>query len=94
MAIIKMPLNDKEKKELEDIWKINLERINKDVLERIRWKTIEDFCADVFRFGMDKASEDPKSFIRKVREEKDPIFKPLKSKPQKSLKEEFERMYG
>ncbi|GEM_PF-5110396 len=94
MAIIKMPLNDREKKELEDIWKVNLERINKEVLERIGWKTIEDFCADVFRFGMDKASEDPKSFIRKVREEKDPIFKLLKPKPRKEYEKAFEKMYG
>ena len=35
---------------------------------------MEDFLADLLRFGIDKASDDPVGFIRMIRENKDPLF--------------------
>lgn len=86
MAAIKIDLTDKEMRELREIRKINLKRIRSEVLKKIGWDSLEDFCADVFRRGMNEACKDPKSFVRDVRDKKDPIFSPDNPNNDESLK--------
>lgn len=96
MKEIKIALTDEEMEEIEYIWKLNQERIRKEILEKINWNRAEDFVGDVFRYGMDKVSEDPKGFIRMKREEKDPLFAEMKkaSQPVKRTKEEWKTAYA
>lgn len=66
--------------QINGIWKVNKKRIKKEVLKVMRWNTKEDFLADVLRLGMRDAMNDPKTFIRIVRDEMDPIFVKVKEK--------------
>ncbi|MEW5760296.1 MAG: hypothetical protein AB1779_05985, partial [Candidatus Thermoplasmatota archaeon] len=89
---IQIPITLKEKKAFEKIWKVTKERLRKEIMKRIGWNKMEDFLVDVLRFGMDKASEDPKSFVRQVREERDPIFVDRKRKEVKKGSRKVERL--
>lgn len=84
MPSIKLQLTDEEMKEIAEIWKINKERLRKDVRKKIGWNALEDFLADILRFGLDKASDDPVTFIKTLREERDPLF--VKEKKEHSVK--------
>lgn len=93
---VKIKLSKEELRTLKEIWEINKKYINREVMKKIGWKTFEDFCGDIFRYGMDKASDDPVTFIKMIRDEKDPIFVSAKEKKkvEDDLKEEFKKAYA
>lgn len=94
MPVVEIPLSDKEKKVIEKIWRHNCENIREKALKQIGWNSMEDFCADIFRIGMDVASKNPKEFIKDIREKKDSVFKKRKPKPPKKYEEEFKKAYA
>lgn len=93
MEEAKIKLTEEEKKSIEYIWKKVVKRtVKQETLETLEWNDIEDFTSDVFRLGMDVASEDPMSFIKNRILEKYPILK--EDVREEEIKGNFERIYG
>jgi hypothetical protein len=97
MPSLQLQITKQELKELRGIWKINKSNLRREVMKRMGWNKLEDFCADVFRYGMDKVSENPKMFIELIRSDRDPIFKRRRKHKSplavKKLEDEFKKAY-
>jgi hypothetical protein len=95
MVVIKLNIKSNEKAEIDKIWRVTKDCLRREVMHRIGWNKVEDFLADILRYGLTKASDDPVTFIKMVREEKDPVFvERQKIEKRKKFEEEFKKAYA
>lgn len=57
-----------------DVWRLAKRHLNPAVRRRIGWRGRSSFVRDLALFGFERASDDPVSFLRGVRDVRDPLF--------------------
>lgn len=86
-----LSLTKKERDALDEIWKLTKNRMNDETFNLLGWEDKEKFFSDLFRYGVDKASDDPPVFIKFCIDQELPIFK--EGEPEE-YKRDFKKMYG
>lgn len=90
---IEIELTDDEAEAVKYIWEeIISKRTREKTLKTIGWKTIEDFASDIFRHGMNKASEEPIAFIKNRILGEFPVLK--EDIKEEEVKGDFKKLYG
>ena len=57
-----------------DVWRLAKRHLNPAVRRRIGWRGRSSFLRELALFGFERASEDPATFLRAVRDARDPLF--------------------
>lgn len=57
-----------------DVWRLAKRHLNPAVRRRIGWRGRSSFVRDLALFAFERASDDPVSFLRGVRDARDPLF--------------------
>lgn len=94
---VEIELEDQEYDDLKEIFDINKKYLSKRALRILGWNRMEVFLADLVRYGVGAASDDPMAFIKEFLDEKLPIFKKdIKEteKKKKRFEEEVKKAYN
>jgi len=88
---VEIELSEEEKKDIEGIWKFTKERMNEETRKVLGWDSMQDFLRDVLRFGLEKSSDDPISFIQSRILQRFPV---VRKEELTRFREELAKIYG
>ncbi|MGD0719392.1 MAG: hypothetical protein ABSA15_07465 [Thermoplasmata archaeon] len=74
MPQVMISLSVRDYKTTNDVWRMAKRHLNPAVRRRIGWRGRSSFLRQLILYGFERASEDPESFLRSVRDTHDPMF--------------------
>jgi RNase adaptor protein for sRNA GlmZ degradation len=74
MPQVMIGLSARDYRTTNEVWRLAKRHLNPAVRRRIGWRGRSSFLRQLMLYGFEKASADPASFLRDVREIHDPLF--------------------
>ncbi len=74
MPQVMISLSARDYKTTNDVWRMAKRHLNPAVRRRIGWRGRSSFLRQLILYGFERASENPESFLRAVRDTHDPMF--------------------
>jgi len=74
MPQVMIGLSARDYRTTNEVWRLAKRHLNPAVRRRIGWRGRSSFLRQLMLYGFEKASADPASFLRDVRDTHDPLF--------------------
>jgi hypothetical protein len=74
MPQVMIGLSARDYRTTNEVWRLAKRHLNPAVRRRIGWRGRSSFLRQLMLYGFERASADPASFLREVRDTHDPLF--------------------
>ena len=74
MPQVVIGLSARDFRSTNEVWRLAKRHLNPAVRRRIGWRGRSSFLRELALYGFERASEDPATFLRGVRDARDPLF--------------------